>query len=658
MSYRTRQRRLRRQQNRTKPIILTLSIIGLLFLIGIVMVVAWVLQVAATAPPLSSLKQIDKGTSSVVYAADGTRLGYITSDIVRTPITWSSMPKTIREATVAVEDRRFYSHNGVDYESVIRAGLKDLEAGKSVEGASTITQQLVRNLYTNQHEHTLERKIKEAKLAQELERKHSKQWILTAYLNSAPYGTVNGQNAVGIQAAAETFFAKPAKNLTTSEAALLAGLPQAPSAFNPFKNHAGAFARRNAVLKDMVETDYLSNSQAQKIIHKRLGVKHGNLYTKVKEPFFFDYVKQQLIDKYGAAAVRTGGMKIQTTIYPDLQQSGRDAIDSTLDYRGDPSAAVLSLDPKNGYIRVMASSGRYQHNQYNLAAQAQRQPGSVFKTFVLTTAIARGINPYTTYYLSHPLDIFSPAFGEWKVNTYSQTYGGIISIYDATLQSDNTVFAQLDLDVGPKAVASTAKRMGIKAELKGYPAEGLGGLKYGVSPLEIATAYATLASGGVRNDPVAITKVKFPDGHFDILAKPKHKRVLSDAVADVVTRILQQNMVSGTGVAANIGCPAAGKTGTTDNFSDAWFSGYTPNLATAVWVGYPDSLRPMRYVHGISVAGGTFPAQIWNKFMQVARNDKCNDFLTPTNSVSYSPFQGTYTRSLPTSYKKKKRGKK
>ena len=214
----------------------------------------------------------------------------------------------------------------------------------------------------------------------------------------------------------------------------------------------------------------------------------------------------------------------------------------------------------------------------------------------------------------------------------------------ATLKSDNTVYAQLDLDLGPKSVAETAKSMGITTKLDGYPAEGLGGLTRGVSPLEMANAYATLASGGMRNKPIAILRVRFPDGEEEDLGKPKRERVLSDAQAYEVTKILKQNVTSGTGTRSQIGCPSAGKTGTTDNFNDAWFDGYTPHLATAVWVGYPDALREMRSVHGISVAGGTFPAEIWKKFMDVAKADKCADFPQPKTQISWSPFFGRYSK--------------
>ncbi len=291
-----------------------------------------------------------------------------------------------------------------------------------------------------------------------------------------------------------------------------------------------------------------------------------------------------------------------------LQEAGRAAIEGQLPYSTDPSAAVVSIDPKNGYVRAMASSGTYQDAQFNLAAQGHRQPGSAAKTWALTTAIRRGIDPDSTYYTSKPLNLDLPEWGHWEVATYGESYAGTISLHEATLASDNTVFAQLALDLGPESVADTAHDMGIETDLDGIPAETLGGLRIGVSPLEMTNAYTTLASGGIRNKPIAIKKVVFPDGNVDELGEPERRRVFSDGVAYEVTQILEDNVDSGTGTAAQTGCSyIAGKTGTTDDFNDAMFMGYTPYLATGVWVGYPDALRSMTSVHGISVAGRHLP---------------------------------------------------
>ena len=636
-----RERKRHRRGRRRSKLLLALLVLGICLLIAVLAGAGYVLAVSATAPPLDSLKPVNQGSSSLVFAADGSRLGYIPSDEIRTPVPRSRTPRWIRDATVAIEDERFYQHGGIDYEGIIRAAFKDIKAGRPLEGGSTITQQLVRNLYVG-HRRTIQRKIREAKLADELESRHSKSWILQAYLNSVAYGTIDGQTAIGIQAAAQTFFSKNTEELTLDECAMLAGLPQAPSELNPFQNPKGALERRNQVLAKMAKLRYISEADAQSAAVRPLGLKRGYLYTRIREPFFFDYVKQQLIDKFGVNTVQKGGLKVYTTIDPRFQQAARDAIDSTLPYSTDPSAAVVTIDPRTGYIRAMASGSNYKHHQFNLAAQGHRQPGSAFKTFVLTTAVKRGINPASTTYVSRPLDLTTTDYGPWKVQTYDNTYGGGMNLVRATLRSDNTVYAQLDLDLGPKSVADTAKEMGITTKLDGYPAEGLGGLRRGVSPLEMANAYATLASGGMRNKPVAIRRVTFPDGDKVEVGKPKRERVLSDAVAYEVTKILKQNVQMGTGTAANYGCPAAGKTGTTDNFNDAWFVGFTPNLATATWVGYPNALREMRSVHGISVAGGTFPAQIWHKFMVVAHGDACGDFTPARTRVAWTPFFGKY----------------
>jgi penicillin-binding protein 1A len=603
----------------------------------------FVLAIADETPPLSQLQPIDEGANSIVYAEDGSRLGFIQSDESRTPIGLDQMPLDLQEATVAIEDSRFYEHGGVDIEGIARAAYNNITSGETKEGGSTITQQLARNLYIADPQRDIERKIREAKLAEEIESAHSKDWILNQYLNTASYGTIEGRTAIGVEAAAQTYFSKPAKDLDLAQSALLAGLPQSPSDYNPLINPRGALERRNEVLQKMADQHYISQETAQQTIQDPIELHPGSKYTQIREPFFFDYVEQQLIDKYGVNTVRKGGLKVYTTIDPKLQAAGTASIDSHLNEPGDPSSAVVAIDPNTGYIRAMASSASYAHDQYNLAAQGHRQPGSAFKVFALTTAIERGVNPDTTTYTSKPLDLNLPEFGHWNVSTYSNSYSGTITLHQATLQSDNTVFAQLALDLGPQSIADTAHKMGITSELDGLPAETLGGLRVGVSPLEMADAYATLASGGIHNDPIAIKKVQFPDGSTDDIGEPQRNRVFSDAVAYEVTKILHDNIIGGTGTAANTGCIGeAGKTGTTDDFNDAWFVGYNPNLATSVWVGYPDALRSMSSVHGIAVAGGTFPAEIWHDFMQVALANNCEDFPKPTSTITWIPFHGEF----------------
>ena len=639
---------MRRSRRRRAPIgrsaSLGLTVIVALVALGALVAVGYVAAVAATAPNIDELKPIDKGQNSVIYAADGSRLGYVQSDEIRTPVTWSDVPRNLRGAAVAIEDENFWHHQGVDYAAIVRAGVSNISSGKTVQGGSTITQQLARALYIKDAQRSFERKIREAKLASELEKRRSKRWILREYLNSVPFGTINGRTAIGVEAASQTYFSKHAEDLKLHQAALLAGLPQAPSEYNPFRNPSAALERRNEVLQAMVKNRLISSSTARRAARKRLDLNRGNAYTKRREPYFFDYVQDQLIERYGAGVFRRGGLKVYTTLDPQLQKAGRAAIQSQLPFPSDPSSAVVSIDPRTGDVKAMASSGQYTDRTFNLAAQGHRQPGSAFKTMVLTTAIRKKVDPETTTYESKPLSLDLPKWGHWKVTTYDKTYGGRMNLVQATLKSDNTIYAQLDLDVGPDDVRETAKMLGIATKLDAVPSEGLGGLRVGVSPLEMANAYATLASGGIRNTPKAILKVEFPDGSTENLGKPKRKRVLSDGVAYEVTKILEQNVQRGTGKNATIGCPAAGKTGTTDNFNDAWFVGYTPRLSTAVWVGYPNALREMRGVHGVNVAGGTFPAQIWGNYMQVAKGPSCDNFHRPSEPVRFSPFYGKYAK--------------
>ena len=647
MSRRDRQRRRDRNSgSAARPLFLTLGVLVTLGLIAVGGAVTWVISVANSAPELRELKPLNQGATSVVYAADGSRLGFIQSDVLRTPVPANVIPTSLKNATVAVEDRRFFVHKGVDFEGVVRAGVKNLESRKTVEGGSTLTMQLVKNLYTGNRQKDFKRKIREAKLAEELENAHpgivGKRWIRDKYLNNVPYGTVGGQTAVGVQAAARTYFNKPVARLTLAESALLAGLPQAPSEYNPFDAPQVALARRNDVLRRMRDQRFITAATAAKAMAEPLGVEHSRYYTERREGYFFDFVKSELIKRYGVERVRTGGLRINTTVDLKLQKQARAAIASQLNQPGDPSSAIVTIDPSNGYIKAMASSARYGDSKFNLAAQGHRQPGSTFKVMVLMTALRKGVDPEKTTYVSKRLKFTDPTWGPIDVQTYSNTYIGRANLVQATLKSDNSIYEQLDLDLGPKEVAQTAHDMGIKSPLEGYPAEGLGGLKVGVSPLEMANAYATIASGGWRNRATAITKVSFPDGRSDDWGKPRRHKAFSDGVTAEARKILVKNIQGGTGTGASIGCPAGGKTGTTDNFRDAWFVGFTPKLATAVWVGYPKQQIEMRSVHGISVAGGTFPAAIWGAYMKRAKGSYCGDFKAPTDPFVAAPFFGHY----------------
>jgi penicillin-binding protein 1A len=637
MTQRQRKARRRRRHTGRSTVLLGLAVLATAAVIAALSAVGYVLAIAASAPDLSELKPADKGQLSVVYAADGSRLGFIQSDVLRRVVPWRDIPANLRRATVAIEDERFYEHDGVDLNAIVRAGIKNLESGKTVQGGSTITQQLVRALYIKDPKRDFARKIREAKLASELEEKHSKTWVLHNYLNSVPYGTVGGRTAIGAEAAAVTFFDKHAKNLRLYQSALLAGLPQAPSEYNPFRNPATALERRNDVLRQMLENEYITRAQFDRASQRGLGLRRGTRYIQRREPYFFDYVQEKLIERYGVGVARRGGLRIHTTIDPALQDSAREAINA---YYGDPSgpsSAIVAVDPATGKIRAMASSGTYNERNFNLAAQGHRQPGSAFKTFVLTAAVRSGVDPDATSYTSKPLYINDQKFGKWEVKTFGNSYSGTVSLTRATLSSDNTVYAQLILDLGPRKVCRTAKLLGITTRLDCYPAEGLGGLTRGVTPLEMASAYATLASGGIRRRPTGIERVVFPDGKSENLANSPGKRVLTDGQAYEVTRILEMNIQSGTGTAANYGCPAAGKTGTTDEAKDAWFVGYTPELSAAVWVGYPDAGIAMP-----GAQGGTYAAPVWHAFMLPAHGDYCDDFPAPNEPAEFSPFFGKY----------------
>jgi penicillin-binding protein 1A len=617
-------------------------------------VVGWVVSTAASAPAITTLKERNPGSNTEVLAADGTRLGFISADELSRPISGDELPQVLKDATVAIEDERFYKHQGVDYEGIVRAAVKNFMSRETVEGGSTLTMQLVKNLYTADRTREglagYQRKIREAKLAEELENEHSKEWILEKYLNTTPYGTVGGQTAIGAEAAARIYFDKRAKRLDLHEAALLAGLPQAPSAYSPIKNGPAAKRRRNAVLDKMAELDMVTEQQSEAAKKRGLDLNPSDYFSRRRESYFFDYVKDELIKEYGAGTVKLGGLVVHTTIDLDKQRKAREAIAAQLGDAG-PSSALVTINPRNGYILAMASTGDYADSKFNLAAQGERQPGSSFKTMALMTALRNGVNPNSTSYTSRsPTRINDPKYGPpFEIKTYGGTSGGTMNLFEATVRSDNSVFIQLALDLGPENVADTAVDMGIRREhVKGYPAESLGGLEEGVSPLEMATAYGTIASGGYRNRPTAITKVEFPDRKSELPRRWRVKRtkVFTDGQTYEATKILEANIQGGTGGRAATGCPAAGKTGTTDRNTDAWFAGFTPRFATAVWVGYPDDRTEMHTLFfGGPVDGGTFPAAIWGAYMKSIIGGFCGSFPLPKEAFVTQPFFGEYSSS-------------
>ncbi len=643
MTSRARKRH-RRSRNGSvgKKILLGLTVVLALAGIALAGVGFWVQDILASAPSVDELKPIDKGETSFIYAADGSRLGAIDADTVREPVDLKEVPDSLQHATVAIEDEHFYEHNGVDYSAIIRAAWKNIQAGKTVQGGSTITQQLARNLYIHDPQDDIKRKLIEAKLATELEDEHSKSWILDQYLNTASYGTNEGRTAVGVEAASQTYFNKHVSDLNLWEAALLAGLPQAPSEYNPFSSPARSLDRRNEVLRAMFQQGYISREQEQAAFSHGLGLERGYRYTTKRKPYFFDYVQQELIDRYGVNTVRQGGLKVYTSINPHLQDLAEQAVNAGAARLGGPSQALVSIDPTNGHIVAMASSGNYDTRQFNLAAQGHRQPGSSFKPFVLTTALKQGIDPDTTYYNgTSPVTLSLCQYCDpWVVNN-AEPGGGTMSIADATTHSVNAVYAQLDVDVGPENVADTAHDLGITSPLDGIPAEGIGGLRIGVSPLEMADAYATFADGGIHHDATAIGRVIFPSGKVDEPEEAEGTRVISEGIAYDVTKILETVITEGTAAGyAGYGCPAAGKTGTTDDQTDAWFVGYTPKLSTAVWTGYPDARTSMGY----SAFGGPYSGPTWKDFMEQASPD-CQHFTVPDSLPSLTTFYSDHTVS-------------
>jgi penicillin-binding protein 1A len=627
MATRVRRRRRKPHHPIWHKIAIPLGALAALVAVAGGIAAAWALDVYNSAPPLSSLKPVQKGRSSAIYAADGSLIGFIRSENVRQPLPEKAQPQVLRDATIAIEDKNFFHHGALDYEGIARAAWKDaLAGGKPVQGASTITQQLVRNLYIHNPENTLKRKLIEAHLAVELEEAHDKDWILTQYLNSAPYGTVEGQTAVGAEAASQTYFSKPAKQLNLVQAALLAGLPQAPSEYNPFLDPKAALKRRNEVLMVMHEQGYINGEEYKNARTRGLGLDPGSKYQVIKDPFLFDMVQNELIDKYGINTVRKGGLKAYTTIDPDLQQKAEEAVENYCYVcypEGGPAAGLASVEPDTGAIVALASTEGYaDESQFNYAWQAHRQPGSSFKTFVLTTAVREGIDPATTYYDgTSPKTLEIPGGGTWTVNNSEGEGGGTYDLESATWASVNVVYAQLDLDVGPEEVTKTAHEMGIESPLQSVPAEGIGGLAIGVTPLEMASAYATLANGGIHHEATAVSRVEFPDGKVDDFEKDKGERVLTPGEAYEVTRVLEGVITSGTGAGyTSMGCSAeAGKTGTSEELSDAWFVGYTPLFSTAVWVGHPTSREYTGF-------GGPTAGPIWRAYMEAAVEGDCPEF--------------------------------
>ena len=554
-----------------------------------------------------------------IYASDGkTVLAVLRGDETRVVVPSDRIAPVMKQAIVAVEDRRYWEHEGVDARSVLRAVWADVRNKEFVQGGSTITQQLVKNAYT-ENERTISRKLKEAALAWQLEQRWSKDRILTAYLNTIYFG--NG--AYGVEMAARVYFHKRAGELELHEAALLAGLPASPGAFDPVTNPRRALISRQTVLRLMLEqqlitrNDFLAASNANLPRPRTIGLPNIGK----RSSYFAEYVKQQLVPYYGSGKVFGGGLRITTSIDTRLQELAQEAIDKTFSDPKGPAAALVALDPRDGRVLAMVGGRSFRKSQFNLAVQGERQSGSAFKPFVLASALAQGISPDTVF-TSKPT-VINLGDKLWSISNYEGSYLGSIDLREATTHSDNTVYAQLTAQVGPQNVRRTARALGITSPLDAYFAIGLG--VEAVNPLEMARAFSAFANGGARidgtvlgNRPRAVLKVQ--DGSAVDKNDPVHRQILDSNDAALLTSMLQNVVEDGTGQRAALGDrPVAGKTGTTENHGDAWFVGYTPQLVAAVWVGYPNKLRPMlTEFEGDPVAGGTFPALIWKTFMTKA----------------------------------------
>jgi penicillin-binding protein 1A len=586
----------------------------------------------------SELPQLDPARSShrleqngYIYDSSGKRvLAVLRGSESRVLVDSAEVAPVMKQAIVAIEDHRFFEHRGVDLHGIMRAVWQDVRNKKVVQGGSTITQQFVKNTYVKSSR-TISRKLKEAALAWQLEQVWPKDRILTAYLNTIYFG--NG--AYGIEQAARVYFDHGASMLTLPEAALLAGIPSDPSLYNPVTNPKTTHRRRREVLQAMLEQHEITYNEFR-LANRTPLPKTEDIHlpgTRGPAQYFVDYVKQQLVDRYGSGKVFGGGLKVVTTIDLGLQEQARKAIAKVLTAPDGPAAALVALDPRDGRVLAMVGGDNYRKSQFNLAVQGERQPGSSFKPFALATALEQGIAP-STMLVSKPVSI---PLGDrtYYVHNYEGSNLGPIDLTTATIYSDNTVYAQLTRIVQPKAVVATARRLGITSPLQGYFSIALGG--EAVNPLEMARAYASFADGGKRIDGTIIGNR--PRVIVSVSGKknaPKPRQVISEQNAEIVNGILQQVVQQGTGKRAQLsdGRPVAGKTGTTENYGDAWFVGYTPQLVGAVWVGYPNKLVPMlSQFHGDAVAGGTLPALIWKAFMEKALphlKDEPQSFAVPS----------------------------
>ena len=609
------------------------------------------LDLPATPPPLQTTYILDR---------EGNVLGTFHASVDRTIVPFNRMPKSLRDAVIAAEDQGFYEHSGIDPLGVMRAAWNDLIAHEVVQGGSTITMQLVKNVYAGHYEtdrktgqttyvvppRTFTQKVREALLAMKLERTYSKDEILAKYLNTIYFG----HGAYGVEAAAQAYWGIHASELNMIRSATVAGLISNPSLFDPIDHPADARIRRDYVLDRMAALGTITAERAAqlKLQDVRTHPSDGNLSFPPKLGYFLDYTKRTLIAKYDEAQVFGGGLKVITGLDPQMQAAAEAAVAARLDTPGDPEAAVVAIDPATGEVRAMYGGRNWGTSQVNLATGdggTGRQAGSAFKPFTLTAAMEANVSLSSRWYGPGTITIQDPRCytdGEpWTLSNASDEESGTFSLATATAYSVNTVFAQVASLVGPDAVADAAHRMGIRSKLQPVCSITLG--TQAVTPLEMTNAYATLAARGIRRWATPVHAVRDASGAvLDRTTSGRGKRVISSNDADLVTYALENVIRYGTGTSANIGRPAAGKTGTAQDYVDAWFCGYVPRLATCVWIGYPKGEIPLENVEGYSaVYGGTIPALIWHDFMlKATERMPVQEFPTPS-------FEG-YTTGAPT----------
>lgn len=601
---------------------------GLLLLAGISTIFGMMMAVASELPKLEDREQYKVAKASIMVDARGREITRLRNNENRIIVPSDAISTTMKQAVVSIEDRRFYDHRGIDFRGIGRAIVADVGAGGAKQGASTITQQFVKNALVASNNRTVMQKLREAALAYHLEKEWDKDKILTEYLNAIYFG--NG--AYGIEAAAETYFSKVshpncaprcAEILHPWEAALLAGIIASPGLYDPLIYPENATNRRNLVLLNMYNQGYITKEIYDESIEQ--AVPSASEITRPQEksaaPYFSTWVRQQLVDRYDAGTTFGGGLKVHTTLDLDLQRAAERVVSSTLAGRG-PSASLVAIENKTGKIRALVGGDDYNKRPFNLATQGHRQPGSSFKPFTLVAALDKGYSLNSTWESSKIEDKANSVL----IENYEDSYLGTASLLTATTTSDNTAYVRAGWQVGLPRIARTARKMGISTAISRNTAMILGGLRVGVTPLEIAYAYTTIANEGRKpmgtlapnaNSPVAIDKVTQGGEIFKKQRdRTKYERVFSTKVGQDAKAALRTVVTSGTGKNANYGGFAAGKTGTTENYGDAWFVGFNDELTVAIWVGYPDGMKPMlTEFNGQPVAGGTFPAQIFRAFM-------------------------------------------